>query len=86
MFIDCIDTWFRMCVEFPEHGREITKALVKLLSEGKIKPHVHRVYGLEQVREAMHDVHKRRVMGKVVLITDAGKRQLKSATARISKL
>jgi NADPH2:quinone reductase len=47
----------------PAHRREV----LQLLADGKIAPHIHASYPLEQVGQALHEVANRRVTGKVVV-------------------
>jgi NADPH:quinone reductase len=47
----------------PQHRREV----LDLLVEGRVAPHVHAVYPLEDVARALEDVQARRVIGKVVI-------------------
>jgi NADPH2:quinone reductase len=42
-------------------------ALLDWYTQGKLKPHISRVYPLEQVAEAIRHVEERKVLGKVVL-------------------
>jgi NADPH:quinone reductase len=56
--------WFD---RFPEQASRMNDALTRLLSEGRIRPHVDRVLPLEQVKEAMQAVADRVVQGRIVL-------------------
>jgi NADPH2:quinone reductase len=44
------------------------KSLMKMYSEGKLKPHVSQTYSLEDASQALTDMMMRRVKGKVVLV------------------
>ncbi|MBV9331925.1 MAG: NADPH:quinone oxidoreductase family protein, partial [Alphaproteobacteria bacterium] len=52
---------------FPEQGRENMEAILKLLAEGKIRPHVYARFPLAQAVEAMRMLSDRKVIGKVVI-------------------
>lgn len=41
--------------------------IARLIDAGKVKPHVHRVYPLTEVRMAQHELEQRHVQGKIVL-------------------
>jgi NADPH2:quinone reductase len=43
--------------------------LMRLFTDGKVKPHIHATYPLEQAAQALNDVTYKRVSGKVVLVT-----------------
>lgn len=53
--------------KFPEKGRENIAAIDKLLADGKIRPHIHARFPLDQAVEAMHMLTTRKVIGKVVI-------------------
>ena len=44
--------------------------LFDLYKEGKIKPHISKKYSLEEAPDALNDLLKRKVIGKVVLTTE----------------
>lgn len=52
---------------FPEKGRENMDAIVKLLGEGRIRPHVHARLPLARAVDAMRLLERREVIGKVIL-------------------
>eukprot|EP00301_Raphidiophrys_heterophryoidea_P003178 c11447_g1_i2.p2 GENE.c11447_g1_i2~~c11447_g1_i2.p2 ORF type:complete len:111 (-),score=28.96 c11447_g1_i2:118-450(-) len=43
--------------------------LITWTAEGKLKPHIHRLYGLSQGVEALLDMESRKVVGKAVVVT-----------------
>jgi NADPH2:quinone reductase len=43
--------------------------LMQFFTQGKVKPHIHATYPLEQAADALNDVLHKRVSGKVVLTT-----------------
>jgi NADPH2:quinone reductase len=53
--------------KFPEKGRENIAAIDKLLADGKIRPHIHARFPLDQAVAAMHMLTTRKVIGKVVI-------------------
>jgi len=53
--------------KFPEKGRENMAAIMKLLADGKICPHVHARFPLTQAVAAMHTLEDRSVIGKTVI-------------------
>ena len=44
--------------------------LMRMFTAGKVKPHIHATYPLEQAAQALNDVTYKRVSGKVVLVTE----------------
>lgn len=53
--------------KFPDKGRENMAAIMRLLGERKIRPHVHARFPLERAVDAMRTLQDRSVIGKVVL-------------------
>ncbi|HEY2034857.1 MAG TPA: NADPH:quinone oxidoreductase family protein [Rhizomicrobium sp.] len=53
--------------KFPKKGRENIEAIDKLLADGKIRPHIHARFPLDQAVDAMHMLTTRKVIGKVVI-------------------
>ncbi len=51
----------------PEANRRNNEELMRFFAEGKVKPHIHATYPLEQAAQALNDVMYKRVSGKVVL-------------------
>ncbi|KPK27394.1 MAG: NADPH:quinone oxidoreductase [Betaproteobacteria bacterium SG8_40] len=51
----------------PEANRRNNEELMQFFAQGKVKPHIHATYPLEQAAEALNDVIYKRVSGKVVL-------------------
>jgi len=52
---------------YPERGRENMEAIMRLLADGKIRPHVHAKLPLERAVDAMRLLERRETIGKVVL-------------------
>lgn len=53
--------------QFPEKGRENMEAIMRLLAERKIRPHVHARFPLARAVDAMRTLEDRSVIGKVVI-------------------
>jgi alcohol dehydrogenase len=53
-------------------SRDDLLELVRQVRAGELDPVIHRVYPLSQVREAVAELEDRRVVGKVVVVPDAG--------------
>jgi NADPH2:quinone reductase len=53
--------------KFPQQGRENIEAIMTLLAERKIRPHVHARFPLEKAVDAMRMLSDRKVIGKVVI-------------------
>jgi NADPH2:quinone reductase len=53
--------------QFPEKGRENMAAIMQLLAEGKIRPHVHARFPLSRAVDAMRTLQDRSVIGKTVI-------------------
>jgi NADPH:quinone reductase len=53
--------------KFPDKGRENMAAIMRLLAERKIRPHVHARFPLDRAVDAMRKLQDRSVIGKVVL-------------------
>jgi len=53
--------------KFPEKGRENIQAIMQLLAERKIRPHVCARFPLERAVDAMRMLSNRKVIGKVVI-------------------
>jgi NADPH2:quinone reductase len=53
--------------KFPQKGRENVEAIMTLLAERKIHPHVHARFPLSKAVDAMRMLSDRKVIGKVVI-------------------
>ena len=53
----------------PERNAANNAELMQLFVAGKVKPHIHATYPLEQVADALNEVTSKRVSGKVVMVT-----------------
>ena len=52
---------------FPEKGKENIEAVWKLVAEKAIKPHAHKIYALDDWRDAFAEMDQRRVVGRVII-------------------
>ncbi|MEL6823712.1 MAG: NADPH:quinone oxidoreductase family protein [Calditrichota bacterium] len=52
----------------PSKGMKNSMELLKLFLDGKIKPHIHKTYPLQDAPQALIDMMNRRVMGKAVIV------------------
>lgn len=59
--------WGRFAEQEPETNARNTAELVRLLQQGKLKPHVSATYPLEQTAKALQVVAARRALGKIVI-------------------
>lgn len=59
--------WGRFNEEEPDRSAQNTAALIGLLAEGKLHPHVSATYPLEQAVSALQAVAARRTKGKIVI-------------------
>ena len=61
--------WGSFTRKEPEANQRNNEELMQFFAEGKVKPHIHATYPLEQAAQALNDVMYKRVSGKVVLTT-----------------
>jgi len=59
--------WGGFALGTPKANMENTKALMQWYMEGKIKPHIHRIYGLNDTPKALEEMMDRKVRGKLVV-------------------
>ena len=59
--------WGRFNAEQPKDARQNIIDLLRMLQEGKIKPHISGVYPLEDVAKALTHMAERKVTGKLVI-------------------
>ena len=59
--------WGSFAMKTPQKNLENTKELIGWYAEGKLKPHIHKVYQLEEAPVALQDMMDRQVKGKVVI-------------------
>ena len=51
----------------PQEGREHFAMIDKLISNGSLNPHIHKIYPLDQTIEALKELRDRKVIGKVCI-------------------
>ena len=51
----------------PQEGREHFAMIDKLISNGSLNPHIHKIYSLDQTIEALKELRDRKVIGKVCI-------------------
>ncbi|XP_068120250.1 synaptic vesicle membrane protein VAT-1 homolog isoform X2 [Hyperolius riggenbachi] len=61
----------------PELLSEVVAELVRLYKEGKIKPKIDSKYPFEQVGDAMRQMQDKKNVGKVILVTEVPKEEVK---------
>lgn len=59
--------WGRFTAETPQKNMQNALELINLYAEGKLRPHIDRVYSLEEAPQALEDMMNRKVKGKVVV-------------------
>ncbi len=52
----------------PQKNAENFQTIARWLAEGKLKPHIHAQYPLEEVATAMYAMTRKEIMGKAVLV------------------
>lgn len=57
----------------PRAWRENMTALLDMVAAGALRPRIHRLAPLDEVREVLAELAERRTLGKSVLYTDAGR-------------
>tara|TARA_B110000483_G_scaffold241591_1_gene325018 strand:- start:4414 stop:5394 length:981 start_codon:yes stop_codon:yes gene_type:complete len=61
--------WGEFTKREPALNKKNNQELMALFDQGRISPHIHKVYPLERASEALNELLQKRVMGKVVLST-----------------
>ncbi|RMG30548.1 MAG: NADPH:quinone oxidoreductase family protein [Bacteroidetes bacterium] len=59
--------WGRFTSENPQLNLQNTQELINMYAQGKLKPHIHRFYALEEAPQALQDMMDRKVKGKVII-------------------
>lgn len=59
--------WGAFTRKEPENNRRNNEDLMQFFVQGKVRPHIHATYPLEQAAQALNEVMNKRVSGKVVL-------------------
>ena len=59
--------WGRFTQEEPQNKLANSLQIMKWFEAGKIKPHIHKMYPLEEASKALEEMMGRRVKGKVIV-------------------
>lgn len=59
--------WGAAVTRDPEANKKNMKQLLAWVEEGKLKPHIHAVYPLEDIAVALEEIAARKVRGKVIV-------------------
>jgi NADPH2:quinone reductase len=59
--------WGSWAMQFPQDNIKNTMELVQWHAQGKLKPHIHAQYSLEEAQKAMQEMMDRKVRGKIVI-------------------
>jgi NADPH2:quinone reductase len=59
--------WGSWAMQFPQDNMKNTMELVQWHAQGKLKPHIHAQYSLEEAQKAMQEMMDRKVSGKIVI-------------------
>ena len=59
--------WGEAVVRDPEGHKENMTQLLEWVAEGKLKPHVHATYPMDQISDALTEIADRKVRGKVIV-------------------
>ncbi|MEZ0540786.1 NADPH:quinone oxidoreductase family protein [Fibrella arboris] len=60
--------WGAFAERQPKDNQQNVRELLQFWQEGKLMPHIHATYPLEQAATALNDMLGRRVMGKVLIV------------------
>lgn len=63
--------WGQFATIEPKNNFANISALASMFIEGKLRPHVHKLYSLDEAPEALNDLMNRKVVGKAVVVTSA---------------
>lgn len=59
--------WGSFAMRFPQQNMQNTMVLINHYSKGELKPHIDRVYSLEQAPQALQDMMDRKTKGKIII-------------------
>lgn len=59
--------WGNFAMKTPKKNMENTLQLMQWYSEGKLRPHIHKIYSLEETSLALEEMMQRKVRGKAVI-------------------
>lgn len=74
--------WGRFTTEEPALSAQNIQELGKFYLEGKIEPHIYKLYPLEKGADALNDLMQRKVTGKAVVITCSSEEATASEKAK----
>lgn len=59
--------WGSFAMREPKKNQANTMELIQMYAQGKLKPYIHKVYSLEDSRQALIDMMDRKVLGKIII-------------------
>lgn len=59
--------WGSFAMRTPQLNMQNTMELIKFQAEGKLKPHIHGTYSLEEAPRALEEIMDRKVRGKIII-------------------
>ena len=59
--------WGSFAMQFPHKNLQNTMELMQWYSEGKLNPHIHKIFPLHETHKAMEEMEARKVRGKIVV-------------------
>ena len=59
--------WGRFTQETPQKNMANTMELIQFFAQGKLKPHIDKVYALEEAGQALEDMMNRKTKGKIII-------------------
>ena len=62
--------WGSFAQRFPGENMGNTMQIIQWISEGALKPHISKVYSLEDAPQAISDVMERKALGKIIVSID----------------
>jgi NADPH2:quinone reductase len=59
--------WGAFAMKYPKRNIENAKTLIQWIGEGRLHPHIHKIYDLEDSPRALEEMMSRKVRGKVIV-------------------
>jgi len=59
--------WGSFVAKAPDKNMQNTMELIQMYNDGKLKPYIHKVYPLEDARQALIDMMDRKILGKIII-------------------
>ncbi len=59
--------WGSFVMRNPQANMQNTMELIQMYAQGQLKPHIDKVYSLEDSRQALQDIMNRKVKGKIII-------------------